>query len=79
MDDEGAVPRSDGGGGSLRARRVVESEQLLTLVQVADYLSVSARTVRRLVAARRIPCIRLGRVLRFRPADLLRFVEARKE
>jgi len=52
---------------------------LLTLAEVAEMLSVSQKTVRRLVAGRKLPCIRLGRVLRFQPADLFRFVEARKE
>jgi excisionase family DNA binding protein len=52
--------------------------RLLTLPEVAEYLSVSPRTVRRLIG-RGLPCVRLGRVVRFRPADLLRFVEARKE
>lgn len=52
--------------------------RLLTLSEVAEYLCVSPKTVRRLVR-RGLPCVRLGRVVRFRPADLLRFVEARKE
>lgn len=52
--------------------------RLLTLPEVAAYLSVSPKTIRRLVG-RGLPCVRLGRVVRFRQADLLRFVEARKE
>lgn len=52
--------------------------RLLTIHDVAEYLSVSPKTVQRLVR-RGLPCVRLGRVVRFRPADLLRFVEARKE
>ena len=51
---------------------------LLTIEQVADVLSVSPKTVRRLIG-RGLPCVRLGRVVRFQQADLLRFVEARKE
>ena len=52
--------------------------RLLTLPEVAVFLSVSPKTVRRL-GSRCLPCVRLGRVVRFRQADLLRFVEARKE
>jgi len=52
--------------------------RLLTLPEVAAFLSVSPKTVRRLLR-RGLPCVRLGRVVRFRQADLLRFVEARKE
>jgi excisionase family DNA binding protein len=66
-----AVPR--------RARRAQGLEPLLTLDEVASYLSVSIRTVRRLVASGRLPCVRIGSQLRFEPADVLRFVAARKE
>ncbi len=52
---------------------------LLTLRQAAGYLGVSDRTVRRLVSTGKLSCIRVGRVLRFQPADLFRFVEAWKE
>jgi len=54
-------------------------EPLWTLQQVAQFLQVSTKTVRRLVARRRIPCFRLGRVLRFIPGDVARYVESRKE
>lgn len=49
-------------------------DQLLTLEQVAELLSVSPRTVRRL----RIPTVRLGRLVRYRASDVARFVEARR-
>jgi len=54
-------------------------EPLLTLRDTASLLRVSERSVRRLVAYRRIPCLRIGRQLRFVPSDLLRWVSARKE
>ena len=47
--------------------------------EAAAFLGVSARTVRRLAAAHLIPCVRIGGQLRFEPADVLRFVAARKE
>ena len=53
--------------------------RLLTLAEVAGFLRVSPKTVRRLVASGRLRCVRLGRVLRFQLADLFRFVEARRE
>jgi excisionase family DNA binding protein len=56
-----------------------EAVRLLTLPEVAAFLRLSPRSVRRLVGSRRLPCVRIGRVLRFHPADLFRFVEARKE
>ncbi len=62
-----------------RSAKPLEQTRLLTLPEVAGFLNVSPRTVRRLVASRRLRCVRLGRVLRFQPADLFRFVEARKE
>jgi len=54
-------------------------ERLLTLQQVAVYLNVSARTVRRLVARRSVPYHRFGRVVRFKEQDITRWIEARKE
>jgi excisionase family DNA binding protein len=53
-------------------------DQLLTLQQVAEYLNVSHKTVRRLVGRGALPCVRFGGVLRFQQADLVRFVSARK-
>jgi excisionase family DNA binding protein len=52
---------------------------LLTLDELAAHLRLSQRTIRRLVAARRLPCVRIGRQLRFDPADVFRFVSARKD
>lgn len=52
---------------------------LMTLPQVADLLQTSEKTVRRLVAARRMPCVRVGRQIRFVRGDVFRWLEARKE
>lgn len=62
-----------------RASDVRELPRLLTLPEVAAFLRVSPKTVRRLVAGRKLRCVRVGRVLRFRQADLFRFVEAVEE
>lgn len=48
----------------------------LTLLEAAAYLNVSERYMRRLVAERRVAYHKLGRLLRFRPADLDRLLEA---
>ena len=50
---------------------------LLTIEQVAEFLSVSPRTVRRLMA-RGFPHVRFGRLLRFDQADVLRWVAGRR-
>ncbi len=49
---------------------------LLTIEQVAGALGVSPKTVRRLIA-RGFPHVRFGRVLRFDPADVQRWIAAR--
>ncbi len=51
--------------------------QLMTLAEVARALQVSEKTVRRLLG-RGFPHVRFGRVLRFDPADVQRWVEARR-
>jgi excisionase family DNA binding protein len=43
---------------------------LLTDVEVAGILAVQSDTVRRWAASGELPCVRLGRLLRFRPADV---------
>ena len=46
------------------------SSRLLTVADVAEILQVSPRTVRRIIAAERLPVIRLGRAVRVHPAAL---------
>ena len=56
-----------------------EREPLLTVREVADLLRVAEKTVRRWVAQRRLPCVRLGRAIRFARGDVFRWVSARKD
>jgi excisionase family DNA binding protein len=62
-----------------RASLASALQPLLTIEQVADLLQVSEKTVRRLMLSKRLPHVRLGRVVRFRQDELLRWIEARKE
>jgi excisionase family DNA binding protein len=43
--------------------------QLLTMEQLANRLGVTSRHVRRMVDERRVPFLRVGRFIRFDPAD----------
>jgi excisionase family DNA binding protein len=47
-----------------------EREPLLDLPAVAEWLGVNERHVRRLVAERRIPFLKWGRLLRFDPVEV---------
>jgi excisionase family DNA binding protein len=69
------VPAARQGG----TRAATGIQPLLTLGEVAATLRVSERTVRRLVAAHKLPCVRIGSRLRFQSADVFRFVSAWKE
>jgi len=51
---------------------------LLTLLQAADTLQVSIRSVRRLVDAGALPAIRIGRLVRIDPADLAALIHTHK-
>ena len=66
-----------GAGGSTAGAR--PREDLLTVRQVAAYLSVSEKTVRRLIAMRQLRCIHIGRLTRIDPGDVSRWLSARKE
>ena len=48
---------------------------LIDLPQLATRLGVNQRYVRRLVAERRIPFIKLGWLLRFDPAEVERWLD----
>lgn len=54
-------------------------EHLLTLPELAERLQLSEKTIRRMIAGGRLPCVRLGRQLRFLPGDVFRWLAARKE
>lgn len=49
---------------------------ILTPEEAALFLGVSLRTIRYWVAERRIPYFHLGRFIRFKPAELVAFLEA---
>lgn len=64
---------------ALVAPRSSDLTPLLTMPEVARLLRLDERTIRRLIAARRLPCLRLGRQLRFDPRALSRWLAAREE
>ena len=53
--------------------------RLLTVREVADILQVHPKTVLRFTRSEGLPCLRLRARLRFDPADVVRWVSARKE
>jgi excisionase family DNA binding protein len=54
----------------------VDSEQLLTTEQAAELLQVSASWLRKRTAAYAVPCVRLGRAVRFTRQNLADIVAA---
>lgn len=74
--------RSPEAGGGRSSPAVVEGpalSPLLTIHEVAAALQISERTIRRMIADRRLPCVRIGRQLRFAPGALSRWLQAREE
>lgn len=55
-----------------------QSDRLLTMQEAAQRLRVSARFIRAAVRSRSISCIRVGRLVRFRPKDLDEYTLARR-
>lgn len=47
----------------------------LTLVEAAQATGIAERTLRHLVSTRRLPYLKVGRYLRFRPADLQAYLD----
>lgn len=46
------------------------AEELISLKEAASILSISLSTIRRWITQGRLPCVRLGRLLRVRVADI---------
>lgn len=55
---------------------LVDSPQLLTIDQAAEYLGTGQRFVRRLISERRIPYVKLGKHVRLERCALDAFVAA---
>ncbi len=56
-----------------------ESKQLLTARKVADQLNISERTLWALTSPRgKLPAVRIGRAVRYDPADVAAFIEVGK-
>jgi excisionase family DNA binding protein len=53
-------------------------ENLLSMEEVAERLNTTVRHVRRLVSARRIAYCKLGRYVRFHPADVEEYIAANR-
>jgi excisionase family DNA binding protein len=52
----------------------ISADSLLTVVEGAQFLSISVSTLYGWVYQRRIPFVKIGRALRFRRCDLEKFV-----
>ena len=52
---------------------------LLTIDQLARHLGISVRHVRRLIAERRVPYLKVGRLVRFDPADIAVWLDSRRQ
>ncbi len=49
--------------------------QLLTIEQLAERLGVSIRHIRRLIAERRVPYLKVGWFIRFDPAEIATWLD----
>lgn len=54
------------------------SASLLSIEQLADWLGVTDRFIRRLVAERRVPFLKIGRFIRFDPAEIEHWLDSQR-
>jgi len=55
-----------------------DSDRLMTLPEVADYLQIAERTVYQWAQSGKIPSFKIGNVWRFQRADIDEWIEERK-
>jgi excisionase family DNA binding protein len=54
----------------------LDHQKLYSVPEAADFLNISIHTLRAWISQRRIPFIKLGRGVRFRPEDLNEFINS---
>ena len=54
------------------------SNSLLDKIQTAERLNISLRTLDNRIKAGAIPFVRLGKLVRFIPSDIAKFIEAHR-
>jgi len=52
--------------------------RLLTIDELAGQLAITVRHVRRLVAEKRVPYVKVGRLIRFDAAEIMEWIESRR-
>ena len=57
---------------------VDESGRLLSIGQVSQQLGVSVKTLYGWVCLRQIPYVKMGRLVKFDPRDIARWIETKK-
>ena len=60
-------------GGSIQQNTGLQ--RLLTYQEAADILAVKPQTLRQWVCYKRIPCVKIGSAVRFRPEQLEEFIQ----
>ena len=72
-----SIPHSQNGSNPKNRRRALGA-QLLNIEQLADWLGVEQGFIRRLVAERRIPFVKIGKFVRFDPDEITVWVDSRR-
>ncbi len=57
----------------------ISEDPILTVAQVAQYLQISKSKIYYLIQRRSMPCIRLGRNVRVRQSQLLKWLDLQAE
>jgi len=53
-------------------------KELLSLKEAANYLTISVSTLKRLIQAKKIPVLKIGRIYRIDKEDLIKFIDENK-
>ena len=64
---------------STPARPVAETRLLMTRAEAARALAVCRQTLAKMTARGQLPCVRIGRAVRYSPADLAEWIDEQKK
>lgn len=59
----------------MSTKKINEGDQLMNIDDVAEYLKLSRKTIQRYVFFKQIPFLKIGKHIRFKVSDILKWVD----
>lgn len=58
--------------------KILDSDRLMNMDEAADFLNIKKSTIYTMTMRKEIPCVKIGKLNRFRRAALIKWIKARE-